>query len=197
MSSLLIHSSLVTHSFRFPIDRLSLEPIAWSLPPMDTLVLILSVLQHSMPCRVRLSARLSTTRGRYSLMRLHMIGRGDMKGTCLRSGTRFCCIGVRRMRLRNGHRSPGWATSDHPSNRNFRCPPSSSGSSPPPRFPCPSVPVSSSPFPTTFPCSVLVLPCYIVLRGFLHCSPAMSHPPNFRWFFRYVPLKFSGLEFGI
>ena len=72
-----------------------------------------------MQCRVRSSARLSTIRGRYSLMRPHMIGRRGMWGTCLRTGTRCCCMGVRKMRLGNDHPSPGWAKNDRPVNRSF------------------------------------------------------------------------------
>ena len=34
MPSVLIHSSLVTHLFRFPVPRLSFEPITQFLPPM-------------------------------------------------------------------------------------------------------------------------------------------------------------------
>lgn len=69
-----------------------------------------------MPCRALLLARLSTIQGRYSLMRLHMIGRRDTRGIRLHNGIRCCCMRVKRMRSKNGHLSPGWDRSDHLNN---------------------------------------------------------------------------------
>ena len=110
----LVRSSLVTrHPVPLSISRLTTQP-----PPTYTYIHI----QHLLPCRALSLARPSITRERRSLMRLRTTGRRDTRGTCLRTGTRCCCMGVRRTRLESDHRSLGWARSDYPVDRSFAFP---------------------------------------------------------------------------
>jgi len=112
-------------------------------------------------------------------MRLRMIGQRDMRGACPHSGIRCCCMGVRRMRLRNGHPSLGWLTNDRLS---FRCSIAYPfwPSPPTPRFISCSVLVSP---PLTFSSELSAFSCrflfsfakYYDVHGFLRRSPAMSH----------------------
>lgn len=98
------------------------QPHGFSLSHAHRNSRLCTVYQRSMPYQARSSARLLTTRGRYSLMRLRTIGRRDLQGTCLRNGTRCCCMGVRKTRSGNDRPSPGWPTSDYPINRRFLVP---------------------------------------------------------------------------